>query len=137
EPVGVAVSLDVEASHFRVKKLHQVQRRQVAGGVVQEHILAAGVGGVDAAVGGAGVPVVDDGVVLQAGVSAGPGGVADLVPEVPGLDHFAGFWVAAFFGGLLFFSAPEQRPLAIGKKRFHERVGHAHGVVGVLARNGD
>ena len=41
----------LEGFHFKLavgsEELHQVQRRQVAGRVVQEHILAARVGGID------------------------------------------------------------------------------------------
>src|SRR3546814_10272307 len=59
-----------------------VQRRQVAGGVVEEHVLRAGIGAVDAPGGGAGVPLVNGGVVLHAGIGAGPGGVGDAVPQV-------------------------------------------------------
>ena len=39
---------DVEAALGIVVEAHQVERRQVAGRVVEEHVLAAGVGGVDA-----------------------------------------------------------------------------------------
>jgi hypothetical protein len=69
-------------------ELHQVQGRQVAGRVVQEHVLRARVGGVDpAALGRAGVPVVDGGVVLDARIGRGPGGIADLVPQLLGLER--------------------------------------------------
>src|SRR3546814_2412598 len=76
------VGLDVEAAGAAAAECHEVQRRQVAGGVVEEHVLRAGIGAVDAPGGGAGVPLVNGGVVLHAGIGAGPGGVGDAVPQV-------------------------------------------------------
>src|SRR6202012_1628637 len=75
--------VDVEASVGEAE-FHQVDRGQVAGRVVEVHVLAARVGGVDVARLGAGVPAVDRGVVLDARVGAAPGGVGDLVPTVAG-----------------------------------------------------
>ena len=76
-----------------LEELHQVQRRQVAGRVVQRHVLRARVGRRDPARLRVGVPVVDRVVVLQTRVSALPGGLGDLLPQVAGvdlLDHLAG-----------------------------------------------
>src|SRR5208282_2761392 len=72
-----------------------------------------------------GVPVVDGGVELQAGIGAGPGGVADLLPQLARLRGL---------GDLPRLGAPEQIPVAIGFDGFEKLVGHAHGVVGILAR---
>ena len=73
--------LDVELAVL-VEELHQVERGQVAGRVVDVHVLGAGVGGVDAAAVRAGVPVVDRRVELHAGVAALPGRLGDLAQEV-------------------------------------------------------
>ena len=76
-----------------LQELHQVQRGQVARGVVQVHVLRARVGRGDPAGLGAGVPVVDRVVVLDAGVGALPGGLGDLAEQllgVDGLDDLAG-----------------------------------------------
>src|SRR3546814_7743718 len=81
------VGLDVEAAGAAAAECHEVQRRQVAGGVVEEHVLRAGIGAVDAPGGGAGVPLVNGGVVLHAGIGAGPGGVGDAVPQVRSEEH--------------------------------------------------
>ena len=81
---GVAVGGDVELAAGR-EELHEVEAGEVAGGVVEEHVLRAGVGGVDAGGVFAGVPAVDGGVVLHAGVAALPGGFGDLVHELAGL----------------------------------------------------
>ena len=60
-------------------ELHQVDRRQVARRVVEEHVLAARVRRVDPAVVRARVPLVDRRVVLDAGVAAIPGTLGHLV----------------------------------------------------------
>src|SRR5205085_7959259 len=63
---------DVELAVF-LDELHQVDRRQVARRVVQEHVFRARVAGVDAVRAGTGVPLVDGGVELHARVAAHPG----------------------------------------------------------------
>ena len=116
---------DVEGAVV-VAEGHQVERGQVARRVVQEHVLRARVGGVDAAAGGARMPLVDGGVVLQAGIGARPGGVGDILPQVAGaqaLGHRA-------------VGAADQLPLAVVPHSLQEGVGHADAVVGVLARDG-
>ncbi len=79
---GVAVGFDVKRAVGR--ELQQVQAGQVAGGVVEEHVLAAGIASVDAGGVLRGVPAVDGGVVLHAGIAAVPGGVGNLVEQVFG-----------------------------------------------------
>src|SRR5262249_23463503 len=74
---------------------------------------------------GAGVPVVDGGVKLDAWVGRGPGGMADLLPEVASLERLDG--AAA--------EPSRERPVAILLDGLEELVGHAHGVVRVLARD--
>ncbi len=74
-----ANAVDVERAVV-VLEGEQVERGEIAGRVVEEHVLRARVRGVDAAALGAGVPLVDGGVVLQAGVGAAPGGLGDLLP---------------------------------------------------------
>ena len=85
---GVAVGFDVEGAVGR--ELHQVQRSQVAGGVVEEHVLAAGVAGVDARGVLGSVPAVDGGVELHAGIAAVPGGFGDLAQQVARLVGLTG-----------------------------------------------
>ena len=81
---GVAVGGGVELAAGG-EELEEVEAGEVAGGVVEEHVLGAGVRGVDAGGVLAGVPLVDGGVVLHAGVAALPGGFGELVHEVAGL----------------------------------------------------
>jgi hypothetical protein len=78
--------VDIERPGVGIVELQQVDGREVARRVVEEHVLAARVAGVDAAGCRAGVPRVDRGVVLHARIGAAPCGVGDLVPQVAGLD---------------------------------------------------
>ena len=107
-------------------ELQQVQRGKVAGRVVEEHVFRAGVGCADRARLGAGVPVVDGGVELDAGVSRCPGRVADAVPEFAGFEGL----------GDLAVLAGEQLPILVFVDGVQEFVGDADRVVRVLAGNG-
>ena len=123
DPVPEALPVEVPRP---VHELHQVEGGQVAGRVVQEHIFGAGVGGVDAPAGLGGVPAVDGGVVLHAGVAALVGGPGHAAEEVAG---------AVFAQGL----AGGDRagpPGAVLGGGLHEVVGDADGVVGVLEEDG-
>ena len=127
DPGRVLVALPVEAPRLRVEELEQVDRREVARGVVEEHVLRAGVARVDATPRRAGVPRVDRGVVLDAGVGAAPCREDDLVPEVAGLDGLRGTTVGP----------ADERPVGVRVDRVEERVGQAHRVVAVLAADGE
>ena len=74
------------------------------------------------------MPIVHGGVVLQPGIGAGPGGVADLLPQRARLDCL---------GDLAGPRAPEQIPIAVGLHRLEELVGEAHRIVGVLSGDGE
>ena len=95
EPDRVAVRLDIDLAGVDIDELEQVQAGQIAGRVVEEHVFRAGIAGVDAAGFGAGVPLVDGGVVLHARIGALPGGVGDLLPEIAGLDRLGDLAVGA------------------------------------------
>ena len=106
--------------------LQQVERSQVAGRVVQEHVLGARIRRVDAVGGLAGVPAIDGGVVLHAGIAAAPCGIRHFAQQVARAEFFAGLAVVDVAGppAAVFFDCP------------HEIVGDAHGVVGVLEEDG-
>ncbi len=87
--------VDVELLGRVVTELQQVQRREIARRVVEEHVFRARVRRADRAGRRAGVPVVDGRVELNAGIGACPGGVTDLVPEVLRLDGFGDLAVLA------------------------------------------
>ena len=106
----------------RRHELHQVEAGQVAGRVVQEHVLRAGIRRVDARRVLAGVPVVDGGVELHAGIAAEPGGFGDLAHDVARLVGLHRLVALHRIGG----------ELAVGLIGAHELVADAHRVVGVL-----
>ena len=88
---GVLERVDVERA-VRPAELHEVQRREVAGRVVDVHVLRARVGRVDAARRRRRVPLVDRRVVLHARIGAAPRGLGDLAHELArlhGLDRGA------------------------------------------------
>src|SRR5437660_4806270 len=89
------IGVDVEAlGRGRVER-DQVRRRQITGGVVQEHVFRARVRRADVAGRLAGVPVVHGGVEVQAGIGRRPGGVTDFLPEVARLQGLGDFLVGA------------------------------------------
>jgi hypothetical protein len=123
EPRGMDVFFGLE---FAVpEEGQQVHRRKVAGRVIEEHVLRAGVRPPDRAIFRAGVPGVDGVVVLDARIGAGPGGVADLFPQIARLDGL----------GDLAVGAADQLPVGIFRNRPQEGIGHADRVVRVLPRN--
>ncbi len=124
QPGGVFEACDVDRA-IRLAEPHQVQRRQITRRIVEEHVFRARVGCIDPSRRRAGVPVVDGGVELHAGIGRVPGRLGDTLPEgggADGLRHLAG-------------RALGQRPVAIAFDRPKEFVGDTHRVVGVLARD--
>ena len=104
-------------------ELHQVQRGEIAGGVVEEHVFGAGIGGVDRLGAFAGVPFLDGAVVLHAGIAADPGAFGDLV---------AAACAASFFSsGLPVVTERVHHSCAV-QGGFHELVADADGEVFVL-----
>ena len=81
---GMAERLHVEIA-VRADELHQIQRRQIAGRIVQEHVLRAGIRGVDARGLLGSVPAVDGGIELHAGIAALMRGFGDLAHQLAGL----------------------------------------------------
>ena len=120
---GVHVAFRIE--HTVGVERQQVQRREVTGGVVQEHVFRTRVRAADRAVFRAGVPCVDGVMVLDAGIGAGPRGVANLFPQIAGFDLFRNRPV----------SAVQKLPHLIVLNRLQEGVCHPDRVVGVLARD--
>ena len=132
----IAVDVEVPASPSAAvcggrgggMKCEQVQRGEIARRIVEEHVFRARIRRDDRPRRGAGVPIVDRGVELQAGIGAGPGGVADLLPQFARLHRV---------GDLAGLGTPEQIPIAIGFDRFEKLVRYPHGIVGVLPGDGE
>ena len=121
------VGIDVEATGLRIVEGQQIGRGEVAGRVVEEHVFRARVGRADIAGRLAGVPVVHRGVEVQAGIGAGPGGVADLLPQLARLQRL----------GDLAVGAADQIPVAVGLHRAQEVVLQRDRVVRILPRDGE
>ena len=77
----MAEAIEIEGLILALKAL-QVDRRQIARRIVEEHVLGTGVRGVDASRFRTGMPIVDRGVELESRIGRGPGGVGDLLPQV-------------------------------------------------------
>ena len=121
---GGLEALDVEGA-VGLLELHQVERGEIAGGVVEEEIFGAGIGRVLPVGALAGVPAVDGVVELHAGIAADPGALGDLAQEVLGALLFARLAVA---DGL----RPE---FLVLDRRVHELVAGADGEVFVLVHD--
>ena len=103
-------------------EFHQIQRRQVAGGVVEEDVFAARVGGMDGVGALAGVPFLDRAVVLHAGVAADPGALGNFGKQRRGILLFER--LAGGDGACPPFPAVH--------RGLHELVAGAHGKILVL-----
>ena len=122
---AVLVSGHIKLCGIRIAELQEIERGKVTGRVIKEHVFRAGVRCADFARCGAGVPVIDGGVILNAGIGRGPCGLANLVPKIARLQGL----------GDLVGHAGIQVPRTIGFNGAQELVGHTHRVVGVLAGN--
>ena len=114
-------ALDVELP-VRLLELHEVQRGEVAGRVVEEHVLGAGVGRMDRLGALASMPFLDGTVVLQTRIAANPGALGDLVEHSRGVLLLEGL---TGHGG-------ECPPLLAVDGRLHEGVRNTHREVLVL-----
>src|SRR6202035_4692725 len=121
---GVTIGFDIECAVRG--ELQKIQAGEIACGVVEEHVFAARVAGVDAVGIFRSVPAIDGGVVLHSGIATVPGGFGNLA------HHFFGFVsgddcaVANRLGG----------EIGVADNGVHEVVGDAHGVVRVLEKDG-
>ena len=120
----VTVGFYIEGSIGR--ELHQVHAGQVAGGVIEEHVLAARIAGVDSVCVLAGVPAVDCGVVLHTRVTAMPCGFGNHAHQI--------FGFVVLYGATVFYGVRGEAVVA--DDVVHEVIGHADGVVGVLKEDG-
>src|SRR3954469_2869950 len=121
---GMTIGFDIECAVGR--ELQQIHAGEIAGGVVEEHVLAAGIACIDARGVLRSVPAVDGGVVLHAGIAASPGGVGNFEEQVFGFESLHGPAIANGAGG----------EVGVAQDGIHEVVSDAYGVIGVLKENG-
>ena len=107
-------------------ELHQIDARQIAGGVIQEHVFRAWITGIDSSGLRARVPPIDRRVVLQTGIAA--------VPRTFGhsLQQFMGRITRA---GDRRIGDPVRVPGQLLLGSLHELVGYADRQIGVLEEN--
>ena len=117
---GKLVGFDVEA--VVCVELQQVDAGEIAGRIVEEHVLRAGIRSIDARRVFRRVPLVDGGVVLHAGIAAVVRCFCDLAEQIFGLLRRE---------RLLLLHAAGKEVLVVDS-RVHEFVGHPHRVVCVL-----
>ena len=107
-------------------ELHEIQRCEVTGAVVQVHVLGTRVRGVDPRRVLRGVPAVDGVVELHPRVAAAVGRFRDLSEQLPGADGVHRLTGGDRAGG----------PVFVVFDRPHERIAHPNAVVGVLVLDG-
>src|SRR5579862_100331 len=122
---GVTEAFDIEHA-IGTEEFQEIERGQVAGRVVEEHVFRAGIGSVDPVGGFAGVPSVDGRVVLHARIAALPCGFGHAMEELAG---------AVFIGGRAIVDVLGP-PIAVFFGGLHELVGNPNGMIGVLEEDG-
>ncbi len=118
----VAIALDVERSVLG-EELGEIERRQIARRIIEEHIFGARVRRIDRSGVRASVPAVDRAVVLHARIGAPPRGLGQQVPQLFGVQCFDDF-----AGG-----ARVRLPHSARERGTHELVGDPDGVVRILS----
>ncbi len=109
-----------------VYEFHQIQRSQIAGGVIHVHIFGAGVRGIYAAGIRTGVPVINSGIELHSRIPAFPCGLGNFLKQVFGIQLFGRLAVNSefCFPGFIFGGG------------FHKIIADANGIICVLELNG-
>ena len=126
QPAGMSIVFNFKQPFFFVIKFHQVDRSQVTGRIIQEHVFRAGIGSAYFSVFRAGMPFVDGGMKLQSRIGTGPGRKIHFIPEIPGRQSLCGFSICP----------ADQVPVAITLHTFHKFIGQSNRIVGILPRNG-
>ena len=118
-------SIDVELA-VAVDETQEIERREVAGRVVDAHVLGARIGAVDAARHRRGVPVVDRRIELHPRIAAFPRRLRDLAKERTRFHRLDDRAV----------DPRGELPIGVRGGVLHEFIGDADGVVGVLELDG-
>ena len=121
---GPAKTLDIETAVIPAEP-HQIQTGQVAGRVVQKHILTTWVTRVDPTAAWTGVPVVDSSVILHARIVADSGTVGNQDDKLAGL-----ICIDRLIGGNRYGAE-----FAVTFHRLHKFIRNADREIGVLEHN--
>ena len=105
---------------------HQVQARQIAGRIVQEHIFGTGVTRIDATRGLHRIPAIDRAVVLNSRIATEMGGLGHFIQKFLGLECLK--------SGSLGHRPSIPGPILLGGT--HELILDTHRVIGVLEIDG-
>src|SRR5205085_11025312 len=81
------VAFDIEFTGGLIVKLDEINAGQIARGVIEEHVFAARIARVDAAIGRARVPFINRGIVLNAGIGTSPRAIANVLPKLARLER--------------------------------------------------
>ncbi|OPZ97138.1 MAG: hypothetical protein BWY71_01713 [Planctomycetes bacterium ADurb.Bin412] len=120
-PNRLLQALDIDAAVVPAE-LHQIQAGQIARGIVQEHIFAARVAGIDPSGFRAGVPVVDGRVILYPRIAAYMRAVRDQI------HHFVGIIGIHRLTGCY----PDGLKATAGLHRLHKLIRQPHREIGIL-----
>ena len=122
----VLVARNIEVSRARIIELQQIDRRQIARRVVEEHVFTARIARIDSSAFWAGVPSVDCRIELDARIRTVPCGFVDLSPKFARIERLRNFAI----------SATNEIPISVGVYGVHELVAESDGVVGILTADG-
>ncbi len=132
----MAIGLQRECSLFCVEELQQIDRCKIACRVIEEHVFAAGIARTDRSIRRTCVPVVNRRIVLHARIRTAPGCRINLLPQIPCGERLRRKRFPSLLDGFLKLRTPVQVPLPILLHRFKKPMGDAHGIIGILSRNG-
>ena len=125
QPNRVLVPFNIKHSVLLIVQSRQVNRSEITGGVIQEHVLRTRVRSIDATMSRTGVPLVNRGVVLQTRVRTVPSRLANISPKL----------LSSNGPHRLAVGSRHQIPISIILDRIKELIGHPNRVVAVLTRN--
>ena len=120
------VACNVEVSRARIIELQQIDRRQIARRVVEEHVFTARITRIDSSAFWARVPSIDCRIELDTRVCTVPCSFVDLSPKFSRIERLRNFAIGT----------ANEIPISVGVYGVHELVAESYGVVGILTAHG-
>ncbi len=118
---SATISFDIKLA-VAFEEFHQIERSQITGRIIDKHIFAARIRGIDRRRIGASMPIIDSSMELNAGIAANMGRFTDGFGKATGLK-VANDSVISDGSGM---------PFAVIFNGSHKIIGHPNTVVGVL-----